>query len=152
MKFIWSSFSRLFRPLRKNKPEHLNPIAERQETSVEEQLVQLDNKESKLSENNKEVISGSFEKTPDRSDFEINVKSEEEIIGFRTYREIITNLIASRSEAKTGFTSKCIYTWLHGELSIKSISKTLYKMKTYGLIKMVDNHKSLTGNVYVINK
>lgn len=56
----------------------------------------------------------------------------------KTNRELIVERLQLEPSAYNSFTAIQLYVWLDKKLTLQAISKTLYKMKIYGLVEAVE--------------
>jgi hypothetical protein len=55
----------------------------------------------------------------------------------KTYRTLVTQFLLHEPRAKNGFTAIELHKWMDRAIPMSALSKTLYKMKLYGILENV---------------
>jgi hypothetical protein len=55
----------------------------------------------------------------------------------KTYRKLVTQFLLHEPRAKGGFTTIELHKWMDRSIPMSALSKTLYKMKLYGILENV---------------
>lgn len=115
-------------------------------TSVSRKVIQANSNEPKIKETPKVVLSSA-------DDSEIGaITSKIQRMSIKTNRQLITDFVMGDDRAANGFTTVQLYVWLNKTLELQAISKTLYKMKTYGLLEAGNPELGSRGKVWMIKK
>lgn len=57
----------------------------------------------------------------------------------KTYRTLVTKFLENEPKAKNGFTTLELHKWMDRSISVPALSKTLNRMKNYGILDRVVN-------------
>jgi hypothetical protein len=114
--------------------------------SVSGNVIQANSNEPEIKETPKVVLSSA-------DDSEIGaITSKIQRMSIKTNRQLITDFVMGDDRAANGFTTVQLYVWLNKTLELQAISKTLYKMKTYGLLEASNPELGSRGKVWMIKK
>jgi len=53
----------------------------------------------------------------------------------KTYRTLVTKFLENEPKAKNGFTTSELHKWMDRSISVAALSKTLHRMKNYGILE-----------------
>jgi Fe2+ or Zn2+ uptake regulation protein len=76
------------------------------------------------------------------------ISSKLQRMSTQTNREVITAFLLNHPKAYTGFTTVELYAWLNKTIGLQPISKTLYKMKLYGVVESVSSEENGRSKVW----
>jgi hypothetical protein len=111
-------------------------------TSVSGNIVEANSNEPKTENAPRVVISSA-------DDSEISaITSKFSRIATPTHRQTITSFLLTHPKAYTGFTTVELYTWLDKTIGLQPISKTLNKMKVYGLVESISPKENARAKVW----